>query len=73
MRDYIFEKVKHTTRHFRFGGIDVIEVDKCPSNLNLQSIFYSLEKLLPTKFFKGLKQVRIEHIPQFDDRNAKYS
>ena len=74
MREYIFEKVEKTTRHFHFGSIDVIEVDECPPEINLQNIFYSLDKLLPPKFFKGISQVRLEHLPEFDERdtNALY-
>lgn len=70
MRDYIFEKVENSTKYFRFGGIDVVEVDPVPAGIDLQSIFYSLEKLFPAKYFKGLKEVRIEHIPEFDQRNT---
>ena len=74
MREYIFEKVKNSTRYFRFGGIDVIEVDPVPSDIDLQAIFHSLENLFPARYFKDLKEVRIEHIPEFDQRgvNALY-
>jgi len=74
VRDYIFEKVQNTTRHFKFGGIDVIEDDPLPSELDLQSIFYSLEKILPSHFFSGLHAVKIAHRQEFDDRdvNALY-
>ena len=70
MRDYILEKVENSTRYFRFGGIDVIEVDPVPEGIDLQAIFYSLEKLFPARYFKDLKEVRIEHIPEFDQRNT---
>ena len=74
MRDYIFEKVSNSTRYFRFGGIDVVEIDPVPDHIDLQAIFQSLEKLFPAKYFDGLEQVRIEHIPDFDIRqvNALY-
>jgi hypothetical protein len=74
MRDYILEKVENSTRYFRFGGIDVIEVDPVPEGIDLQAIFHSLEKLFPARYFKDLKEVRIEHIPEFDQRstNAMY-
>jgi len=74
MRDYILEKVENSTRYFRFGGIDVIEVDPVPEGIDLQAIFYSLEKLFPARYFKDLEEVRIEHIPEFDQRstNAMY-
>ena len=70
MRDYILEKVENSTRYFRFGGIDVIEVDPVPEGIDLQAIFHSLEKLFPARYFKGLREVRIEHIPEFDQRNT---
>ena len=70
MRDYIFEKVNHTTRYFKFGGIEVEELERCPANIDLQAIFYSLEKLFPAKFFKGLKKVQIGHQAEFDERDA---
>lgn len=70
MRDYIFEKVSNTTRYYKFGGIEVEELEKCPPNVDLQAIFYSLEKLFPAKFFKGLKKVQIGHRPEFDKRDA---
>ena len=74
MREYIFEKVKNSTRYFRFGGIDVVEVDPVPRDIDLQAIFQSLENLFPARYFKDLKEVRIEHIPEFDQRgvNALY-
>jgi len=74
MRDYILEKVENSTRYFRFGGIDVMEVDPVPEGIDLQAIFHSLEKLFPARYFKDLKEVRIEHIPEFDQRstNAMY-
>lgn len=70
MREYIFEKTKNTTRYIKFGNIDVIEIDQITNNIDLQAIFRSLEDLLPSKFFNGLKQIRIEHLPEFDQRNA---
>ena len=69
MRDYIFEKVENTTRYFHFGGINVLEIDKFPDGMDLQNILHSLEKIFPARFFKGLKEMRIEHLPEFDDRN----
>ena len=74
MRNYIFEKVNNAPKYFNFAGVDVVEVDPCPEHIDLQSVLSSVEKLLPSKFFKSLKQIRIEHIPMFDkkDANALY-
>ena len=70
MRDYIFEKVKETTRHFRFGSVPVYQRDDLPDDIDTQSVFYSIEKLIPSKFFKDLKGVKIGHHEIFDKRDA---
>ena len=70
MKDYILEKVKDTTRHFKFGSVPVMQRDELPENVNTQAIFRSVENLLPAKFFRGLKGVEIGHQEIFNDRNA---
>lgn len=70
MRDYIFEKVKHTTRHFKFGDIPVFQRDPFPDNVDGQKVFHSIEGLLPSKFFQGIKGIYIGHQEIFDKRNA---
>ncbi len=74
MRDYIFEKVKDTTRYFKFGGIDIEEKDQLPPNIDLDSVFKVVEERLPSHYFKGLKGVIIQHLDEFDERevNAVY-
>jgi hypothetical protein len=74
MRDYIADKVMETTRHFKFGNIEVVEIDPIPENINIQSVFKTLEDYLPSHYFRNLKQIKIEHLPEFDDRdvNAVY-
>jgi hypothetical protein len=75
MRDYIFEKIKDTTRHFKFGDVPVLQRDDLPDNINPHAVFKSIEKTIPSKFFRGLKGVEIGHKEIFDDReaNAVYS
>ena len=70
MRDYIFEKIKDTTRHFKFGKVSVFLRDELPDNINGQAIFKSIEDLIPSKFFVDLKGVEIGHHEIFDDRDA---
>ena len=70
MRDYIFEKIKDTTRHFKFGNVSVFLRDELPDNINGQAIFKSIEDLIPSKFFVDLKGVEIGHHEIFDDRDA---
>jgi hypothetical protein len=70
MREYVFEKVKNTTRHFRFGNVPVYEKDQLPDNVDAQAIFSSVERLIPSKLFSGLKGVQIGHQEVFDDREA---
>ena len=70
MRDYILEKIKDTTRHFKFGNVPVVQRDDLPDNIDAQSVFKSLEKILPAKFFDGLKGVDIGHQDMFDARDA---
>ena len=70
MRDYIFEKIKNTTRHFNFGNVQVLQRDDLPDGINPQALFKSIENLIPTKFFKQLKGVEIGHHDIFDKRDA---
>jgi hypothetical protein len=70
MRDYIFEKVKDTPRHFKFGNVPVIQREELPGDINPQAIFRSIENLLPAQFFRGLKGVEIGHQESFKTRDA---
>ena len=74
MREYIAEKVKDTTRHFRFGNVKVKENDPIPENINLQAIFKAIEANLPSHYFQDLEGVEIGHLEEFDERgvNAVY-
>ena len=74
MNNYIFEKVSNTTKHFKFGGIEVSQTDQLPEDFNLQSILKTIEKNLPPLYFKGLKKIDIVQDPDFDKRgvNALY-
>jgi len=42
MREYIAEKVKNTTKHFRFGDVKVRENEPVPNNINLPAIFKAI-------------------------------
>ena len=70
MREYIFEQTKNTTRHFKFGNVPVMQKDELPDSINPQAVFKSIERIIPTKFFSGLKGVKIGHQEIFDDRDA---
>jgi hypothetical protein len=74
MRDYIFEQVKNSTRHFKFGPIDVEEIDPITNGLNINAILKAIEEHFPSHYFKDLKSIKIQHLPEFDERqvNAVY-
>jgi|TARA_R110000824_G_scaffold31153_7_gene101722 hypothetical protein len=74
MRQYILEKVRDTTRHFKFGNIDVQELEPTPDTIDLASIFKTLENNFPSHYFNSLKGIKIGHTQEFDDRdvNAVY-
>ena len=74
MKEYIFEKIKDTTKFFKFGSIPVNEIDPLPDNINLSAIFKALEQNLPPHYFAGLEGVFIQHSKEFDERevNAVY-
>tara|TARA_Y100000592_G_scaffold86425_1_gene139735 strand:+ start:1401 stop:2069 length:669 start_codon:yes stop_codon:yes gene_type:complete len=74
MKEYIFEKVRDTTKFFKFGNIPVEEIDPLPENINLSAIFKALEQNLPPHYFNGLEGVVIHHSKEFDERevNAVY-
>ena len=70
MMDYISEKVKNTPRYFRFGGIDVVQSDDLPDNVNMDAVFQAIETRLPPHFFRKLTGVKIKYLDFFEDRNA---
>lgn len=70
MIEYILEKVKDTTRHFKFGSVPVFQRDELPNDIDSQQIFQSIEKIIPRKFFQNLKGVEIGHHEIFDKRDA---
>ena len=70
MRDYIFEKVKDTTRFIKFGNVPVLQRDDLPADIDGQAIFRSIEDVIPSKFFRGLKAIEIGHQEVFDKRDA---
>ena len=74
MREYIQEKVKNTTRHFKFGNIEVIEEDPMPPGFNLGAVLKAVENVFPSHYFNDLKGIRIVHLDEFDKRdvNAVY-
>ena len=70
MRDYISEKVKHTPRHFNFGGISVYETEPTPDNINISTILRAIEDNFPSHYFKDLESVKIGHMEEFDERDV---
>ena len=74
MKEYIFEKVKNSTRFFKNGHIGIEEIDPIPDNIDISVILKTLENNLPDHFFKNLKGIKIVHLVQFDTRevNALY-
>jgi hypothetical protein len=74
MREYIFEKVKNTTRHFDFGNVEVDIEDPLPPTIDLRAILKSVEKAFPSHYFHSLQGIKIAHSEEFDERevNAVY-
>jgi len=70
MRNYIEEKVENSTRYFKFGNIEVEEIDSCPSSVNLEAVFKTIETYLPPHYFKNLKGVKIGSFIEFEKKNA---
>lgn len=74
MRNYIEQKTKTITRHLKYGGIDIQEIDPMPDNINIQAIFKAIEKNFPPHYFADLDGIKIVHLEEFDEReiNALY-
>ena len=74
MKEYILEKVENTTRYFKFGNVQVEEIDPLPGDINLNAIFKTIEDNLPSHYFEKLKGVKIQHLEIFDKKevNALY-
>jgi len=74
MREYILEKVKNTTRHFKFGNVKVHEIDPMPDGIDLEAILKTIDRSFPPYYFRDLKGIKIQHIQEFDERevNAVY-
>ena len=69
MREYILEKVSNTPQHFKFGNIEVLEVDPLPKDISIDAVFKTIENHLPPHYFQKLKGVKIEHLDFFDEKN----
>jgi len=67
MRLYIEEKVKNTTKYFKFGKVTVNQ--DSDSNVDFSPVFQAVEKVFPSGYFRDLKGVEIAHRDEFDDRN----
>jgi len=74
VRDYIFEKIKNTTKHFHSGDISVVELHPLPETINLYAILKALEENFPSHYFHNLDSIVIGHTEEFNDRdvNAVY-
>jgi len=75
IRDYILETIKDTTRHFRFGGIVVNQIEPAEEGVDFSPVFIAVEEKFPSHYFSKLEGVEIAHRAEFDDRNisALYS
>lgn len=69
MIDYISEKVENTTRFFKFGPIEVEEIEPVNGNVNLQAIFKSVERSFPRHYFIDLKAVKIGNFADLQKKN----
>tara|TARA_B100000287_G_scaffold399177_1_gene417192 strand:- start:136 stop:807 length:672 start_codon:yes stop_codon:yes gene_type:complete len=74
MREYILEKTKNTTRHFKFGGIDVHIDTPLPDSISLETVLKIVEKKLPLVYYQDIEAVRVGAYKEFDERqiNALY-
>jgi hypothetical protein len=69
MREYISEKVKNTTKHFKFGTVEVEEIEPTSDNVNLPAVFKAVEDHFPSHYFKDLKAVKIGNFLDLQDKN----
>ena len=69
MIDYITEKVQHTTRFFKFGPVNVEEIEPVNSNVNLQAIFKAVEDNFPSHYFVDLKAVKIGNFADLQNKD----
>ena len=67
--EYIFEKVENTTRFFKFGPIEVEEMEPVSGDINLQAIFKTVENHFPSHYFKDLKSVKIGNFEDLKSKN----
>ena len=67
--EYIFEKVQNTTRFFKFGPIEVEEMEPVSGNVNLQAIFKTVEDHFPNHYFRNLKAVKIGNFEDLKNKN----
>jgi hypothetical protein len=74
MREYISERVFDTTKHFKFGGIDVQVTDPLPAGASIETVLKTIEQKIPTIYYKDLEGVYVGHREIFDKRkvNALY-
>jgi hypothetical protein len=66
---YITEKVENTTRYFKFGSIEVEELEPPPENVSLDAVFKAVENHFPSHYFTGLKSVKIGNFIDLRDKN----
>jgi len=69
MIDYITEKVENTTRFFKFGPVNVEEIEPVNGNVNLQAIFKTVEKHFPSHYFTDLRAVKIGNFADLQNKN----
>jgi hypothetical protein len=67
LREYIEEKIKNTTKHFKFGSVNVHQLDD--DSMDFTPVFKEIEKHFPPHYFMDLGGVEIAHRKEFDDRD----
>jgi hypothetical protein len=74
MKEYIKNKTKNTTKHFRFGGIDVVEMDPMMNGVDINAVLKAVENNMPSHYYKDLEKVMIGDFEEFQTRkiNALY-
>jgi hypothetical protein len=69
IRNYITENKNQALNSLRFRGIEVEEIDPLPDSISLRDIVKYIVRKLPSHFFQHLDKIRIQHLPEFDERH----
>ena len=69
IRDYITERALKSTKVFNFADTEVEQIDDFDEDIDCEKIFKDVENAVPRKFLQGIKKVKIENRPDFEERN----